>query len=53
MSTASARDVWFFKCGKKAVVSAPGRSVNFEGDGKRFLRKEGENVDKEMDISLA
>ena len=54
MSTARARDVWFFKCGKKAVVRAPGRSVNLDGDGKRFLRKEGEKkIDIEIDISLA
>jgi hypothetical protein len=53
MSTARARDVWFFKCGKKAVVRTPGRSVNLDGDGKRFLRKEGEKVDIETDISLA
>ena len=52
MSTARARDVWFFKCGKKAVVRTPGRSVNLDGDGKRFLRKKGETVDIEMDISL-
>ena len=24
---------------RKAVVSAPGRSVNLDGDGKRFLKK--------------
>ena len=53
MSTARARDVWFFKCGKNAVVRAPGRSVNLDGDGKRFLRKNGEKVDIEIDISLA
>ena len=35
MSTASARDVRFFKCGRKALVKAPGRSVNLDGDGKR------------------
>ena len=39
MSTARAIDVWFFKCGKKAAVRAPGRNVNLDGDGKRFLRK--------------
>ena len=50
MSTARARDVWFFKCGKKAVVRTPGRSVNLDGDGKRFLRKKGEKVDIETDI---
>lgn len=53
MSTARARDVWFFKCGKKADVRAPGRSVNLDGDGKRSLRKKGEKVDMEIDISLA
>jgi hypothetical protein len=53
MRTARARDVWFSKCGKKAVVRAPGRSVNLDGDGKRFRRNEGERVDIETDISLA
>jgi len=53
MNAARARDVCFSKCGKKAVVRAPGRSVNLEGDGKRFRRKEGERVDKEREISLA
>ena len=52
MSTARARDVWFSKRGKKAVVSAPGRSVNLDGDGKRFRSDEGESVDIEKDISL-
>ena len=27
--------------------------MNLDGDGKRFLRKTGENVDMETDISLA
>ena len=52
MSTARTRDVWFSKCGKKAVVRALARSVNDE-DGKRFLRKKGKKVDIETDISLA
>ena len=53
MRTARARDVWFSKCGKKAVVRAPARSVNLDGDGKRFPRKKGEKVEIEIDISLA
>ena len=51
-STARTRDVWFSKCGKNVVVRALARSVNDE-DGERFLRKKGENVDIETDISLA
>jgi hypothetical protein len=50
MRTARARDVWFSSRGKKAVVSAPGRSVNLDGEGKRSRRNKGERVDIETDI---
>ena len=41
-STASVRDCWFSKCGKKAVVRRPARRVKCEGDRKTERKEEGD-----------